>query len=95
MDWNLSFVQFDKVRAAIDRCGTQAMIAYALRRHRPDNPAFSARAWVDGWASLPALSSDAQLAPVVPITTAANDLGSASHMERYLARAAARKANSA
>lgn len=95
VDWNLSFVQFDKVRAAIERCGPQAMIAYALRRHRPENPAFSARAWVDGWASLPALSSDAQLAPVVSIDRKSSDLGGDEHMARFLARQAARREQTA
>lgn len=95
VDWNLSFVQFDKVRAAIERSGTQALIAYALRRHRPDDPAFSARAWVDGWASLPALSSGAQLAPVVNIDRKSGDLGGDEHMARFLERDAARREQTA
>lgn len=92
VDWNLSLVQADKVRAAIDRCGTAALIAYALRRHRPDNPAFSARAWIDGWASLPALSTDAPLAPVVDINRGSSgDLGGDEHIARFLARQKAKK----
>lgn len=68
VSWDLTFLQWDKVRVAIDRSGIPALIEYARRRNaNAKSPAYSAGAWVKGWYALPPLDSGAALAPVTPL----------------------------
>lgn len=63
--WDFGFVDWDLVRAAIDRSGIPAMIQHVHRRHQASKTAaYSARAWLKGWSKLPAL--DAGSAPPAP-----------------------------
>jgi hypothetical protein len=42
------------IAEALERCGVHALVKHATSRHQRDNPAFSVRAFVPGWGTLPA-----------------------------------------
>lgn len=54
--WDLGFAEWDTIRVAIDRSGIPAMVAHVHRRHQAaKTAAYSARAWIKGWKTLPVL----------------------------------------
>jgi hypothetical protein len=64
VDWRLTLIQWDQVNQAIERSGIPALVEYARRRHNPQRPAFSARAFVRDWLTLPPLNAGAALVPL-------------------------------
>lgn len=52
--WDAPPEGMSTIAAAVDRCGIQALVKNATARHQPANPAFSVKAFVPGWAALPA-----------------------------------------
>lgn len=55
VSWKLDETELHRLLAALERCGIKALVDHAKRRHRADAPAFSVKAWLDGWEQLPAL----------------------------------------
>lgn len=65
--WDLGFVEWDRIRLAVEKSGIPAMVEYVRRRNAAaKEPAYSARAWIQGWSTLPTLDSGAQLRPAGP-----------------------------
>lgn len=52
--WELDPEDLDVIQQAISRCGSHRLLKQAKSRYRPDKPAFSARAFIAGWATMPA-----------------------------------------
>lgn len=67
VSWDLGLVDWDRVRLAVEKSGIPAMVEYARRRNAAaKSPAYSARAWVQGWSTLPTLDSNARITPAPP-----------------------------
>lgn len=65
VDWRLTESELTDVVTAIRRSGVDALVAYARRRNQPLSPAFSAKAWLEGWRTLPTLRLVEPSAPAV------------------------------
>lgn len=61
--WNLDPDDHDVIQQAINRCGTPALVKHASSRWQRDNPAFSARAFIAGWQTLPPKPQPLELVP--------------------------------
>lgn len=54
VSWVLDDEAQHVISQAIVRCGTHRLVKQAKAAYRPDNPAASAKAFIGGWASMPA-----------------------------------------
>lgn len=88
--WDLGFVDWDRVRVAIDKSGVPALVQHVKRRNASaKTPAYSARAWLRDWSTLPTLNAGAAIEPLAVLRSApanGTDLGGDEHMARFLAR---------
>jgi hypothetical protein len=55
VSWQLNAEELGRLLAVLERCGPKALVNHAKRRHRPNDPAIFAKAWLEGWEQLPAL----------------------------------------
>lgn len=63
VSWQTDVVTTATVLAAAQRCGVPALVRYAKAAYRPDDPAFSVKAFVAGWDALPGPSAKLELVP--------------------------------
>lgn len=54
VSWHLHPDDHQVILDALDRCGLARLVKHAQARYRPDDPAFSVRAFLAGWATLTA-----------------------------------------
>lgn len=61
--WDADPCGMATILEAIDRCGVPALVKHTSSRWQPGNPAFSVRAFIAGWSTLPAKAQPLELVP--------------------------------